>query len=60
ANVASRCLPQVTNREERYFYLGKLKDAQYFFHWELPGVAQDIVLLQNRDDTCLRMKPEWF
>jgi butyryl-CoA dehydrogenase len=45
---------------DRAFYEGKMQAAQYFFHWELPTVAQDIVLLQNRDDTCLAMKPEWF
>jgi len=46
--------------EERNFYQGKLQAAQYFFHWELPTVAQDLVLLRNQDDTCMNMKSEWF
>ena len=46
--------------DERNFYQGKLQAAQYFFHWELPIVAQDLVLLTNMDDTCLAMEPDWF
>ncbi len=40
--------------------LEAMQAAQYFFHWELPTVAQDLVLLRNMDDTCLAMKAEWF
>lgn len=60
ANVAAREVNVVSTDVERAFYEGKLQAAQYFFHWELPTVAQDIVLLQNQDDTCFAMKPEWF
>lgn len=60
ANVAAKALEAANTDDERNFYQGKLQAAQYFFHWELPTVAQDIVLLQNRDDSCLNMKPEWF
>ncbi|WP_116919741.1 acyl-CoA dehydrogenase [Tamilnaduibacter salinus] len=45
---------------DRAFYEGKMQAAQYFFHWELPTVAQDLMLLERRDDTCLNMEPDWF
>lgn len=60
ANVAAGALASANSDAERNFYQGKLQAAQYFFHWELPTVAQDLVLLRNQDDTCLKMKPEWF
>ena len=60
ANVAAKALVSVTDTGERNFYQGKLQAARYFFHWELPTVAQDLVLLRNQDDTCFNMKPEWF
>lgn len=60
ANAAARALASVTDAGERNFYQGKLQAARYFFHWELPTVAQDLVLLRNQDDTCFNMKPEWF
>ncbi|MDG5499425.1 acyl-CoA dehydrogenase [Marinobacter sp. BGYM27] len=60
ANVAEQYLQASLTEAERAFYEGKMQAAQYFFHWELPTVAQDIVLLENRDNTCLEMKPEWF
>ena len=60
ANVAAKSLEAANTDDERNFYQGKLQAAQYFFHWELPTVAQDIVLLRNQDDSCLNMKPEWF
>lgn len=60
ANVAAKALEAANTDDERNFYQGKLQAAQYFFHWELPTVAQDIVLLRNQDDSCLNMKPEWF
>ncbi|NVD36113.1 acyl-CoA dehydrogenase [Marinobacter lutaoensis] len=60
ANAAVAGLDTATDDGERHFYLGKLQAAQYFFHWELPTVAQDLVLLRNQDDTCLTMRPEWF
>jgi butyryl-CoA dehydrogenase len=60
ANVAAKALEAANTDAERNFYQGKLQAAQYFFHWELPTVAQDIVLLRNQDDSCLNMKPEWF
>jgi len=60
ANAAAQSLASANSDSERNFYQGKLQAAQYFFHWELPTVAQDLVLLRNMDDTCLNMKAEWF
>jgi len=60
ANAAARALGSANSDSERSFYQGKLQAAQYFFHWELPTVAQDLVLLRNQDDTCLNMKSDWF
>ena len=60
ANAAAKALGSANSDEERNFYQGKLQAAQYFFHWELPTVAQDLVLLRNQDDTCMNMKSEWF
>ncbi|MBS3805630.1 MAG: acyl-CoA dehydrogenase, partial [Oleiphilaceae bacterium] len=60
ANVAERALSAGVVEGARQFYEGKMQAAQYFFHWELPTVAQDLVLLQNQDDTCLNMKADWF
>ncbi|OEY65293.1 acyl-CoA dehydrogenase [Marinobacter sp. X15-166B] len=60
ANAAVRGLAALSAGQERNFYQGKLQAAQYFFHWELPRVAQDLVLLRNQDDTCLNMAPDWF
>jgi len=60
ANAAAIGLNGADGDRERHFYEGKLQAAQYFFHWELPTVAQDLVLLRNMDDTCLAMKAEWF
>jgi len=60
ANAAARALPDASSEADRHFYQGKLQTARYFFHWELPTVAQDLVLLRNQDDTCLAMQPEWF
>ncbi|QCF26691.1 acyl-CoA dehydrogenase [Hydrocarboniclastica marina] len=60
ANVAAKKLADGCGAADEAFYLGKLQAAQYFFHWELPTVAQDIVLLRNQDDTCLQMRDGWF
>ncbi|MDX1635883.1 MAG: acyl-CoA dehydrogenase, partial [Marinobacter sp.] len=60
ANVAEKALVSAATERDRNFYQGKLQAAQYFFHWELPTVAQDIVLLESRDDTCLAMQSDWF
>jgi butyryl-CoA dehydrogenase len=60
ANAAAHALGSANSDDERNFYQGKLQAAQYFFHWELPTVAQDLVLLRNQDDTCLNMKADWF
>lgn len=46
--------------EDEAFLRGKLQAARYFFHWSLPEVAQDLVLLQNQDTTCLDMRSAWF
>ncbi|MFE8070924.1 acyl-CoA dehydrogenase [Marinobacteraceae bacterium S3BR75-40.1] len=60
ANAAQAALENGASGSEEAFYQGKLQSARYFLHWELPTVAQDLVLLQNLDDTCLAMQPEWF
>lgn len=59
ANAAARKLAEAAPGEE-HFYRGKLHAARYFFHWTLPEVAQDLVLLQNQDTTCLDMQASWF
>lgn len=59
ANAAARLLAEAGPGEES-FCLGKLQAARYFFHWTLPEVAQDLVLLQNQDTTCLDMRASWF
>ena len=59
ANAAARKLSEAGPGEES-FYRGKLQSARYFFHWTLPEVAQDLVLLQNQDTTCLDMRATWF
>lgn len=58
-NAAARLLVRAAP-EEQGFYRGKLQAARFFFHWQLPAVAQDLVLLQNQDNTCLDMRPEWY
>ena len=58
ANAAVRGFPVVTSDKPRNFYQGKLQAAQYFFRWELPTVAQDLVLLRNHDGTCLNMEAD--
>ncbi len=60
ANAAAKALADAATDDDRHFYQGKLQAAQYFFHWELPTVAQDLVLLRNQDDTCLNMQADWF
>ena len=60
ANAAAAALADAADDDSRNFYQGKLQAAQYFFHWELPLVAQDIVILSNMDDTCLNMQADWF
>lgn len=59
ANASARRLAEAAPGEES-FYHGKLQAARYFFHWTLPEVAQDLVLLQNQDTTCLDMRANWF
>ncbi|MDY6816216.1 MAG: acyl-CoA dehydrogenase [Pseudomonadota bacterium] len=60
ANAAAKALESASGEDQQNFYNGKLQAARYFFHWELPTVARDLVLLRNQDDTCLNMKAEWF
>jgi len=60
ANAATTGLVTASTEAGRCFYQGKLQAARYFFHRELPTIAQDLVLLRNEDDTCLNMRPEWF
>ncbi|MFW5825299.1 MAG: acyl-CoA dehydrogenase C-terminal domain-containing protein [Marinobacter sp.] len=59
ANAAVRRLTEAGPAEESYLR-GKLQTARYVFHWSLPEVAQDLVLLQNQDTTCLDMRADWF
>lgn len=59
ANAAARGLASAEAGDEG-FYRGKLQAARYFFHWTLPEVAQDLVLLQNQDTTGLDMRAGWF
>lgn len=59
ANAAAKKLATAEAGDEG-FYRGKLQAARYFFHWTLPEVAQDLVLLQNQDRTCLDMRAAWF
>lgn len=59
ANEAARKLSDAAPGEDA-FYRGKLQAARYFFHWTLPEVAQDLVLLQNQDSTCLDMRASWY
>ncbi|WP_328185804.1 acyl-CoA dehydrogenase C-terminal domain-containing protein [Marinobacter sp. OP 3.4] len=59
ANAAAGGLASAEAGDEG-FYRGKLQAARYFFHWTLPEVAQDLVLLQNQDTTCLDMRAGWF
>jgi len=60
ANAATAGLARDPEGDDAAFYRGKLQAAQYFFHWELPTVAQDLVILRNMDDTCFNMRDEWF
>ncbi len=59
ANAAARKLATAEPGDQG-FYHGKLQTARYSFHWELPEVAQDLVLLQNQDSTCLDMRTDWY
>lgn len=58
ANVAATLTD--TSPEVQAFRAGKLQAARYFFHRVLPGVAQDLVLLQNQDSTSLDMRAAWY
>ncbi len=42
------------------FYKGKLQAARYFLTRELPGCHHELSILENRDDTCLAMRDDWF
>ncbi|RMT35329.1 Acyl-CoA dehydrogenase domain-containing protein [Pseudomonas savastanoi] len=42
------------------FYKGKLQAARNFLTWELPGCHHELSILENRDDTCLAMRDDWF
>ncbi|TVP55316.1 MAG: acyl-CoA dehydrogenase, partial [Halomonadaceae bacterium] len=60
ANTAAAALAAGATGSDESFYQGKLQAAQYFFQWELPTVAQDLVLLRNMDNTCYGMQADWF
>ncbi|OZG72244.1 acyl-CoA dehydrogenase [Hahella sp. CCB-MM4] len=59
ANTAAGKIDQAQGSDVN-FYQGKLQAAQYFYRWELPLTERDARLLQNLDDTCLAMNPDWF
>ena len=58
--VAEKQLTSVSNQQEIDFYNGKLQAAKYFIQWELPKLYHDANLLNSLDDTCYKMKEEWF
>lgn len=48
------------NSADSDFYQGKLQAARYFLTWEVPGCHHELAILENRDDTCLAMRDDWF
>ncbi|MCA5972372.1 MULTISPECIES: acyl-CoA dehydrogenase [Pseudomonas] len=48
------------NSADSDFYHGKLQAARYFLTWEVPGSHHELTILENRDDTCLAMRDDWF
>ncbi|WP_439857762.1 acyl-CoA dehydrogenase [Pseudomonas syringae] len=48
------------NQADGDFYRGKLQAARYFLTWEVPGCHHELTILENRDDTCLAMRDDWF
>jgi hypothetical protein len=42
------------------FYGGKRHAARYFFAYELPRTAPQLLLLESLDRTTLEMRPDWF
>jgi butyryl-CoA dehydrogenase len=48
------------NQADNDFYHGKLHAARYFLTWEVPGCHHELAILENRDETCLSMRGEWF
>ena len=42
------------------FYAGKRQAARYFFAYELPRTAPQLLLLEALDRTTLEMRPDWF
>ncbi|RMR55873.1 Acyl-CoA dehydrogenase [Pseudomonas syringae pv. syringae] len=48
------------NSADSDFYHGKLQAARYFLTWEVPGCHHELTILENRDDTCLAMRDDWF
>ena len=59
ALVASRALPAAA-ADDRGWYAGKIAACRYFFTYELPRIGPTLRLLQNLDDTTLRMGAEQF
>ncbi|MBL8376585.1 MAG: acyl-CoA dehydrogenase [Burkholderiales bacterium] len=58
ATLAARRLADGTS--ETAFYRGKIKAAEWFFHWELPKTTQWCELLSSLDATTLTMQDDWF
>lgn len=59
-NTAEQRLGTDLTSEKADYYLGKCQAGQYFVRWELPQIAPYITLLQNRDDSCHKMRTNWF
>ena len=58
--VAEQALEKDPHPDDDAFYQGKMQALQYFYHYELPKVAQWSALLVSLDNTTHDMQPEWF
>jgi alkylation response protein AidB-like acyl-CoA dehydrogenase len=58
--VAEQALEKDPHPDDVAFYQGKMQALQYFYHYELPKVAQWSALLVSLDNTTHDMQPEWF
>jgi butyryl-CoA dehydrogenase len=62
ANTASKLMTTVAddNQQRKDYLEGKLRAAEYYFHWELPLIERDFGLLLNVDEVCNDMQADWF
>ena len=58
--VAARALVAKPHESDENFYRGKLQAIQYFFRYELPEIQPWAELLLELDDTCYKMRADWF